>query len=84
MERIDEFERIGMVERHLPDTEETIGVGGDEGFDAGHVLLRGDEKRLAIDGFQLFVEFGEKGGIAVVVDMGVDQFRAAGLGGVGR
>lgn len=53
-------------------------MGFDEGLDGGDVLFLGDEEGLGVEGGEFVVEFGEEGGVAVVVNVGVDEF---GLGG---
>ena len=82
MEGVDEFEGIGMVERHLADAKEAAGMGSDERFNGGDVLFGGDEKGLAVDRFEFCVEFVEEILAAIVVDMGIDDFGPTGFGGV--
>jgi hypothetical protein len=72
VEHVDELEGVGGIERHLADAEEAVGVGFYEVLDGGDVLFEGDEESLAVEGGEFIVEFGEKGGVAVVVDVGVD------------
>ena len=82
MEVVDELEGARIVERHLTETEETIGVGGHEGFDVGDVFGGGDEEGLAVGGAELLGVLREKCRVAVVMDVGVDELGLAGFGGV--
>ncbi len=79
VEAVYEFESEGIIKIHLPQAHDTVGMLGDERFHAVEIFGKGQEEGKSIRGIELGDQLFQERGIAIIVDVHIDQPGRGGL-----